>query len=253
MPAIKVLILVVLSAAALALAVALLRFNRKRVYVVRCAANATPEQLERIYSLVEQTGPVAANGFVLARTNRTSDDIGCVVPIPKELPDFPWRGRAIEIEVSKTVEFRFVESLATESSLLGQVYRPVRVPRHRLKNSNKDRNVFSPDRYLVNNNTLSTALEAVCPEYPKELLSYLLCVGGIGFEFEPLNQARIGTSPAWTQDPEYQTCDTCKKRMHLVLQMPGTVISKKAFREGTFYLFGCLAHPEQTKMICQFT
>lgn len=41
--------------------------------------------------------------------------------------------------------------------------------------------------------------------------------------------------------------------VQLVLQLPGTVISSKSFHRGTFYLFGCARHPEQTKSLGQFT
>lgn len=245
--------IVAASTAALALAVVLVRFNRKRLFVARCAATLTPEQLEHIYSLVEQTGTTAANGYVLARTNKTTTETRCLVPIPKELPQFPWAGRVVEATVSNTVELQFVEATAFEPSLLGHVYRPVQVPRHATKSLAKQRNTFSPQRYVANSEELSVALSTVCPKYPTELLCYLLCVGRASFEFDPIDQARIGTSPAWVQDPEHQTCDECRKRMHLVLQLPGTLISKKAFHRGTFYLFGCVTHPDRTKTLGQFT
>lgn len=241
------------STAALALAVVLVRFNRKRLCVARCAAALTPEQLERIYSLVEQTGTTAANGYVLARTNKATTETRCLVPIPKELPQLPWAGRVVEATVSNTVELQFVEATAFEPTLLGRVYRPVQVPRHATKGSTKARNTFSPERYVANSAELSVALSAACPKYPTELLSYLLCVGRESFEFEPIDQARIGTSPAWVQDPEHQTCDACGKRMHLVLQLPGALIGSKAFHRGTFYLFGCVTHPDRTKTLGQFT
>ncbi|MDL5031539.1 hypothetical protein QRD43_06420 [Pelomonas sp. APW6] len=253
MSPLAVLGIVAASTAALALAVVLVRFNRKRLCVARCAATLTPEQLERIYSLVEQTGTTAANGYVLARTNKATTETRCLVPIPKELPQFPWAGRVVEATVSNTVELQFVEATAFEPSLLGHVYRPVQVPRHATKSSTKERNTFSPERYVADSAALSVALSTVCPKYPTELLSYLLCVGRESFEFEPIDQARIGTSPAWVQDPEHQICDECQKRMHLVLQLPGTLISRKAFHRGTFYLFGCVTHPDRTKTLGQFT
>lgn len=244
---------VAISVAVLALAVVLVRFNRRRLYICRCAAAATPEQLERIYTHVEKTGGVAANGYVLARTNITVDETRCLIPVPKDLPDFPWAGKVIEATVAKEVKFQFVEAAAAAPSLLGHLYRPVLVPRHKTKSSSKERNTFSPERYVASSTELSEALGAVCPMYPTELLSYLLCVGRASFEFEPIDQARIGTSPAWVQDPEQQTCDECNRRMRLVLQMPGTVLSTKAFHRGTSYLFGCLIHPHQTKTLGQFT
>jgi type II secretory pathway pseudopilin PulG len=249
-----VLAVIVILAAVAAFAIVLVRFNRKRLHVARCAGRASPEQLERIYGLVEQLGTVPATGYVLARTNKSTSETRCLIPIPTGLPEFPWAGRIIEVTVApRDVEFQFVDAPVGEPTLLGHVYRPVRVPRHQTKRSAKERNTFSPERYVVNNPPLLAALTAVCRQYPGELLSYLLCAGQSSFEFEPIDQARIGTSPAWVQDPEPQICDECKGRMHLVLQLPGTVISTKAFRSGTFYLFGCIRHPHRTKSLGQFT
>lgn len=242
-----------LSVVVIAVAVVLIRFNRKRLHIARCAGLASQEQLERIYTLVEQIGTVPANGYVLARTNKRTSETRCLIPVPNTLSGFPWAGRIVEVKVSKDVDFQFVEVPAVEPSLLGHVYRPVRVPRHQTKGSAKQRNSFTPERYLGKSPGLLAELSVVCPKYPQELLSYLLCVGRESFEFEPIDQARIGTSPAWVQDPENQTCDECGKRMHLVLQLPGTVISEKAFHRGTFYLFGCLTHPHNTKSLGQFT
>lgn len=253
MSPLAVLGIVAVSLAVLGLAVVLVRFNRKRRYVARSAAFASLEQLERIYTFVEQVGTVPSNGYVLARTNKSTGETRCLVPIPRSLPDFPWAGKVVEVKVAKDVEFTFVEATVVEPTLLGHVYRPVRVPRHQAKHSAKERNMFSPDRYAASSPELHAALSAVCPEYPIELLSYLLCVGRASFEFEPIDQARIGTSPAWVQDPEHQTCPECRKRMNLLLQLPGAVVSEKAFHRGTFYLFGCLTHPYQIKSLGQFT
>lgn len=242
-----------LTAGVVALAVVLVRFNRKRTYIARKAASASAEQLEHIYSLVEQLGTVSSVGCVLARTNRVSDEARSLIPLPNELVGFPWAGRVVEAKVSKDVDFQFVQEDVREPTLLGQVYRPVRVPRHKTQGSAKERNTFSPERYLGGSPALVAALEALCPKYPLELLSYLLCIGRNSFEFEPIDQARIGTSPAWVQDPEHQTCQECKKRMQLVLQLPGTVLSTKAFHRGTFYFFGCPSHPNRTSTLGQFT
>jgi hypothetical protein len=244
---------VVISAVAIALAVFIVRFNRKRLLIARCAAAATSDQLERIYTLVERTGAVAANGYVLARTNRSTRESRCLMPVPKDLSEFPWAGKVIEATASREVQFQFVDEAAVEPSFLGRVYRPVLVPRHQTKGAAKERNTFSPAKYVAKSPELREVLETVCGKYSVELLSYLLCVGRASFEFEPIDQARIGTSPAWVQDPEYQTCDQCNKRMCLVLQLPGTVFSELAFHRGTFYLFGCLTHPGQTKTLGQFT
>jgi hypothetical protein len=239
--------------AIIALSVMLVRFNRKRLAIIRAAAAASADQLDNIYTLVECTGTVAASGYVLARTNKRINDSRCLIAVPKRVPAFPWAGKVIEVMASKEVAFNIVEAATVETSLLGKVYRPIQVPRHQAKRSAKGRNAFSPERYVANSPALCEALVEVCPEYPTELLAYLLCIGRESFEFEPIDQARIGTTPAWAQDPEHPSCDKCGKRMSLVLQLPGTAISEKAFHRGTFYLFGCTMHPDQTASLGQFT
>jgi hypothetical protein len=126
------------------------------------------------------------------------------------------------------------------------------VPRTRLK-SGKLRNLFSPKRYLSGTPELTRALREVCPAHPGELLCYLLCVGQESFEFEPIDQARVGTVPAWVQDAEWPTCPQCRRRMSVILQIPGTLLWPKPSPRGTFYWFGCKRHPERTETVAQFT
>lgn len=241
------------TAALLAFVIVTLRFNLKRLRIARCARRATQEQLEHIYALVERTGTEPSNGYILARTNRTTGDSSCVIPLPDDLPDFPWGGCTVTVNTARRVEFRFVNSTTLEPSFLGQIYRLVRIPRSKQKRSGKLRNTFMPERYVANSAPLLAALSQVCTTYPRELLAYLLCVGRDSFEFEPSDQARIGASPAWVQNLECQSCDICHKRMVLVVQLPGAILGNKALREGTVYLFGCSAHPDQTKIVEQFT
>jgi len=233
-------------------AIVLIRFNRKRLHIIRAAESATGEQLEQIYRMVEACGTEDCNGFVLGRTNETVGDSSCIVQVPAELGDFPWAGRSIGVEVQRDVQFHFVEGPGQGIRLLGRSYRAVAVPRIRFK-SGKTRNKFDPTQYLKDNAALRETLVAVCPEYPDELLSYLLCAGRQSFEFEPIDQGRIGTSAAWVQDPEFQYCDQCRTRMTLIIQLPGTLVHEKAFHSGTFYFFGCRDHPDRTATVAQFT
>jgi hypothetical protein len=235
-----------------ALAVVLVRFNLKRLHIARAAARATSEQLEQIYRTVEACGTEDCQGFVLAWTNETLDDSSCEVTIPAHLTDFPWAGRSIGVRVERDVQFHFLGGAGQGIRLLGRKYRPVAVPRIRLK-SGKARNQFDPKRYLKGNPLLRETLWTVCPRYPDDLLSYLLCAATASFEFEPINQGRIGTSAAWVQDPEHQQCDQCRKRMTLIIQLPGTLLHKKEFQRGTFYFFGCKSHPDRTATVAQFT
>jgi len=100
---------------------------------------------------------------------------------------------------------------------------------------------------------LRERLLAVCSKYPDGLLSYLLCAGRDSFEFEPVCQGRIGTSAAWVQGPAFQYCDRCKKRMLLIVQLPGTLLHRKALHGATFYFFGCKDHPDRTATVSRFT
>jgi hypothetical protein len=234
---------------------AIVRFNLRRLRVIRAAAAATGEQLEEIYRLVEAGGSERANGFVLGRLNETADDASCRVAIPSELAEFPWAGMSVAVDVNTDVRFRFLNNTSNNSGektqLLGQRYRPVSVPRVQLK-SGKIRNQFFPSRHLKGNKKLREKLASICADDPAGLLSYLLCAGRAGFVFEPIDQGRIGTSAAWVQDPEFQYCDQCNNRMALILQLPGTLLHKKLHR-GTFYFFGCKRHADRTRTVAQFT
>lgn len=236
----------------LVLAAAIVRFNWKRVRIRRAAAKASDTQLDAIYRMVEACGSEKPAGCLLARTNRGAEDIACVVPIPDWIEDFPWAGRSITVEAASEVTFRFTEGASRAARCLGKEFAPVAAPRTRSK-SGKLRNILSPDRYVALNPTLLPALREICPRYPKELLSYLFNSGADSFEFDPINQARIGTSPAWAQPAEFPRCDQCQERMAFILQLPGTMVARKGWGSGIFYLHGCRKHPEETKTVIQFT
>ncbi len=234
----------------IALAVVLIRFNQRRLAIARIAAAATSDDLESIYNLIEDTTREPPCGCVFGRTNQKASHTRCIVALPQGLDDFSWSGRSVEIESAEEVVFRFIDQPVAETACAGRVFRPVRVPRIKLS-SGKYRNVFSPKRLLASSDTLEAALRRLSHKYPDDLLSYLLCVGRESFEFEPIDQARIGTSPAWVQDPEWPTCPRCRRRQSLILQIPGTLFSPQ--RKGTYYWFGCKKHPDATQVVEQFT
>lgn len=241
------------SVLAILLAAVLIPFNMKRRRITRAAAAATAGQLEHIYRIVERTGSVAATAYILARSNETIDDARCLVPIPAGLPAFPWAGKTIEVARTDDVAFRFVDGPPAQPSLSGKVCRLLQVPRHLAAGSGKERNAFAPEKYLAASTELREALRQLCPKNPKELLAYLLCAGGAeSGSFEPIDQVRIGASPAWAQEPAHQDCGVCGKRMALILQLPGATIGKD-FHSGVFYLFGCIRHPDQLKRVVQHT
>lgn len=249
---IVVLLLGVLAGlAVLAIGIALVRFNLKRRRVIRSAAALTDDELESIYSQIERGAEdTGATGWVLARTNRTVAGSRSLIRLPDGRADFPWAGRVVMLETGTEVTFRFVEESVTETSIAGRVYRPVLVPRQRLR-SGKLRSVFSPQRLLATNDALAIVVGKVLPDLPQELLSYLLCAGRESFEFEPIDQARIGTTPSWIQGPEWPACTVCGRRMTLILQIPGTLFSPAPM--GTYYWFGCGEDLDSTHVINQFT
>ena len=252
--ALPTLLLTTFSAAALIwLLAVVIRFNLRRGEVIRCASRASEESLEAVYRAIEALGSEPPNGYVLARTNRTTTDDRLVVPLVGLLAPRPWLDREVRINVGRDVELSMSSGTATEPQLLGRCFRAVAVPRHRAKSGAKARNTFDPGALYSESAELRDALAAVCPANPVGLLAYLLCAGRESFEFEPIDQARIGTSPAWVQDPDHQQCPVCEKRMTLILQVPGTLVSRKAFHRGTFYLFGCPNHPDETRSLGQFT
>lgn len=241
------------TAAVMWLAVVLLRFNLRRRSVIRCAETASEADLERVYTVVEALGTESPSGYVLARTNRVAPDERLLVPLLGPAAPSPWAGQQVEVTVAKDVVFSLGQTTVAEPQLLGCIYRHVAVPRRLTKSGKKARNVFDPKRYYADSPDLRMALSAICPKFPEDLLAYLLCAGRQSHEFEPIDQARVGNSPAWVQAPEHQICPVCGRRMTMILQLPGTLLSRKAFQCGTFFLFGCDRHPEQTKSLGQFT
>jgi hypothetical protein len=241
---------IVIAAAVVALAVVLVRFNLKRRRIARIAASASSADLDSIYRLIEQTTGEPPCGCVLGRTNQPASHTRCIVLLPLGLADFPWSGRVVEIESGDHVTYRFVEPAEPDVAFAGRTLRPVLVPRVKLS-SGKLRNVFSPKRLVAGSDQLASALRQLSPDSPGDLLSYLLCAGTESFEFEPIDQARIGTTPAWTQDAQWPICEHCHRRQHLILQIPGSLLSPK--RNGTSYWFGCKKHPEITQVVEQFT
>lgn len=244
-------VVAVVGGLVVALAAALVRFNLKRFRIARIAAAASDDELERIYRLVEEAVVDKSCGCVLGRTNRAASDKRSIIGLTNGLQGFPWSGRSVEITTSSEVTFQFAGDAAMETRLGGKVFRPVRVPRV-ATSSRRVRNVYSPRRYVSSNVALRAALQELCPDSPGALLSYLLCVGRDSYEFEPIDQVRIGGTPAWVQAAEWPTCEQCNQRLRLIVQIPGVLLSATE-TVGTFYWFGCKQHTESTKVIGQFT
>jgi hypothetical protein len=232
-----------------ALAWVTIRFNLKRRGVRNSLSQATSEQLGRVIDLVDSIGTEPPVGGILIQTNDRSDS-NAVISIPEGISDFPWSGRSVLMKFDPDLSFELTDKESDESRLCGWKYRFMPIPRIQTR-SGKARNIFDPARYMKLQPELKEAVSEICPGHPEETLSALLCNGQI--EFEPIDQPRIGTSAAWVQTPEWQSCDTCKKRMKLILQLPGPCTGKKELREGTIYLFGCASHPSKTKQVLQYS
>jgi hypothetical protein len=241
----------IIAAIVIVLGAAIIRFNLKRLYIIRCAKAATDQQLEAIYTQIESLGTETPSCAALARTNRRS---GCDADWTLAVPAFvqPGAGQSISMLTTPEVEFSFTSVSPSEAVLRGSIYRILPIPRLRTK-TGKVRNQFSPQRCVAGSAQLSSALTELCPKYPIDFLSYLLTPGAETFEFDPMNQARFGGNPSWVQDPELPECKDCRKRMRLVLQLPGTLLPGKPLPRGTFFFFACLGHPKNTKTVAQFT
>lgn len=232
-----------------ALAWVLVRFNLKRRKVRDSLAQATPEEIGRVIDLVESIGTEQPVGGILIQTNEPAD-AEAAISIPEGISDFPWSGRTATMSFGPDLSFDLTAEKTDETRLCGRKYKFMPIPRMRTK-SGKLRNLFDPARYMKLRPELEAALSDICSDHPAETLSAILCDGRI--EFEPIDQPRIGTSASWVQTPEWQSCDSCKKRMKLIIQIPGPCTGRKELREGTIYLFGCPDHPDETKQVLQYS
>ncbi len=227
------------------------RFRRQTKAMEAAAAAATPAQLDAIYACIEKLGDTPFNGYVIVSANRTVNDPRRVIPLPRDLTGFPWGGRAVIIDIGKEVTLRIGDDPADAPMLAGTVYRALRVPRFTGRKSRKIRNVYEPSTYLRESKELLPLLREISATYPKESLNYLLTAGTRAHSFDPIDQARIGASVAWIQDPDSPDCPLCRKRMASIVQVPGVMLKTRGYRDGNFYLFGCVEHPEQIAQVFQ--
>lgn len=245
----SIIVTLVIAALLSPLALLIVRFSWKRRHIIRCARAATEEQLETIYSLLDCVGPESAPSAVLARTNRNACDNKWLIPVPQVLK--PWGGRVVSADTVPDLSFTVVESAVSEPRLRGKVYRMVPMPPITEEDGQNVSTILF--RFVREHPQLKSMLDGVCTRYPGELLQYLLCTGAETFELDPMDLVQLGGSPSWVQDEEFPFCEQCQKQMSLILQVPGTLLPGRAIPRGTFFFFGCAAHPEQTKTVGQFT
>ena len=157
----KIVIATIIVAIVVLLAIILIRFNRKRLHIIRCAEAASERQLEAIYAHIDHLGTETPSCAVLAQTNRRSgSDADWSIPVPSYVE--PWGGRSISAENGSDVTFRFVSSKAFEPIVRGRAYRLLPVPRH-LTKSGKARNQFSPGKYVA-------SIPSYCLRWPRFVL-----------------------------------------------------------------------------------
>ena len=234
---------------AVPLAVSATRAARERRRFVKLISTISEEDLDEIYHAIESMSDAPPTGFVLAKTNRTTQAMECRISIPDSIEGFPWAGKSYEFDADRhDVFFRPVTITETETHVRGEVLRPVVTPRYKTKSGNF-KNRFSPKLMLSSSDELRSKLIRLFPRFPDRLLGYLLGIGGAGGECA---QIRIGTTAAWVQLPETPNCKKCKRRMILIVQLPGEFLKPKWIQEGVIYLFGCRRHPENTEIVTQF-
>lgn len=218
--------------------------------IISRAASTSAEQLEAIYNAIEKSGTEVPNAAIFARLHQTcaSTDVRIIIP------DFiePWSGMAIDFTFDKDVTLSLVKTAETSSSINGRQLRKVLVPRNRSK-AGKLKNTYSPNEYFKKIPEVASACEKICPEFPSELLGYLFNISRECYYHDPIDQIRIGGSPSWIQNPEYELCPICKKRMSHIAQIPSEILPTHWKAIGDFYLMGCKKHPGQICTINQFT
>ena len=247
------LLLVVLGGIAIAFVVTLLAANARRLLVARAAAAASDDQLAQVYAAVEGDAGAPKQACLLCRSNQSAGNAVQRIAIPPVLHDFPWAGKTAMVTVGTTVELQFTDGeLVSETVLAGKTYRPVCAP-CRQSPTGEFRNCFSPGRYLADNDLLRQKLSAICPRYPRELLSYLLCIGTENIHYEAVDQARLGGDAAWMRTPdEIAVCPHCAQPLRLILQLPGSVLGDARHHEAMFYWLGCHEHAGHTQLVAQY-
>lgn len=240
-------------AAAGAFASVIIRFNARRGAVIRAAAAIPDGELEAIYQMVESAGPEPSSSYILARTHLPAPDDTDSIEIPDEVGDVPWAGEQVIIQVvGEEVTFRRAPRDGQGTRLGGRRFRVVRVPQSRTR-ADQARRIYSPARYIAASPALKSALGNAFADDPQGLLGYLLAPGRDSHEFDDTFQARIAATPAWIQNAQVPACDRCRRRMRLIAQIPGGMITSSPQGEGAFYLFACAAHPDVTRTIAQRT
>ncbi len=196
--------------------------------------------------LIAETTSEAPSAAILVRSNESASDNECLIHIPEDLHDFPWAGltvrvNAVDVGAPKPRHIcDFVESTFKGIRIKGRLYETQYVPRVRLK-TGKRQNVYSSKRLMDLSPELRNIAKKAFPEAPEKFVSEFYSYSSEG--------SRIGGSPTWAQDPEFQQCDLCQRRMSLILQL--TASDLKAGTDEIVYFWGCRRHPHVNKTTYQ--
>lgn len=244
-------VVLLLSLVVVAILIVAIKENFKLRHIANSFKNASEDELNSIYQSIQSKSQVESTAAFLARTNIKDNELnGFKFMVPEFLK--PWGNKSIQINGTENteIEFTFSEEVYNDYYIKGKKYQLVKVPRF-VSKSGKSRNQYSPKILMSKNTELVKALKQVCDKYPIGLLTYLLNVGAESIEDNV--QTRFGGSPEWIQSSSYQNCDICKKRMSLIIQLPGELLPHVVRKNGMFYFFGCEKHIDQTKTSCQFS
>lgn len=236
------------------LVLALIRFNLKRRAVAQSVRNASAEQLDAIYRIIETAAGEAPGACLLVRSNEAAPSNRNIVALPTWLPGFRWAGKHLEIkgDLKNSPDVALTGATdETRSTLGGKTYRPLRLPKRRSKSGKSARNIYAPSALLRALPDLKPALSAICPQHPDDALTYLLGPGSESYEYEPIDQCRIASGVAWIQEPEVPNCTHCNARMVFIAQIPGIMLSPR-LGESSFYIFGCPVHDTNLSCVEQY-
>lgn len=229
-----------------------IRHKQKLKAIHEAVAAARPEALHNIYVEVEKCGSSHSGGYILGRSSEKAETMENVIHFPDDIPGFPWAGKTLEITLNGPLELHLSDDSGKQTMLNGERFVFVKIPRVEAR-PGQFVDLYLPNRYITANAELLAQLQLLCPKFPEQLLSHLLCAGTKGYEFEPTEQIRIGNGVSWVKSKELFYCGICEKKMSLVIQLPGNVIDATQFRNEVIYLFGCRDHPHIFKHIVQDT
>lgn len=199
------------------------------------------KHLNEILDEIEIIGTQTSNALMLVRQLDLCADEKYELTIPEEIDCFG-AGKGVTFKITDDIEPFF--TVASGINQLGKhVFRPVLVPRVKLKN-NKEQNIWAENKYLEASSKIRHLMGEIPENYKAEILGKI-----IG------STISIGGGLSWIQSPEFPNCSVCSKRMTFILQLAGYWFPKKVKFDiscAEIYLFGCKDHPDIIQKVIQF-